>query len=173
MNEVLALDVATVTGWAFGSVGTVAPSTSLEASAGISDPQPFSGVERIGSKELSDGQFFAKYESWLQDLIVVNGPDTILYEAPYISTDKHIKTARRLLGMAAITEKVASQMRIKVFEANNATVRKHFCGKGSAPRKDLKRLVQIECDRRGWIYADDNEADALALWDYAKACLAK
>ena len=171
MASVLALDVATVTGWAVGPIGAAAPATALEASAGITDPQPLSGTHRIGIKGTKDGAFFSAYEHWLRDLVAVHAPDYIVYEAPYISTDKHIKTARRLLGMAAITEMTAHQLGVKVFEANNATVRKHFCGKGNAPRGELKRMVQEECTRRGWVFTDDNEADALSLFDYAKACL--
>ena len=172
MASVLALDIATTTGFAFGPVGSAAPATALEASAGAADPQPLSGTKRIGSKGTPDGDFYAAYERWLMDMISVNSPDMIVYEAPFVGSGKHINTAKRLLGLAAITEKIASQKGVKIFDAHNATVRKHFCGRGSAPRKDLKRMVQEECDRRGWKYSDDNEADALALWDFSKACLA-
>ena len=171
MKAILTLDIATVTGFAIGPV-SAAPATGLEASAGVFAPQPLSGSERIGNKHQSDGAFMASWFDWLFDLIAVHDPAIIIYEAPFVSGTKHINTARRLLGMAAIVEMVAHQKGVKIFQAHNATIRKHFCGKGNAPRAELKQRVKDECDRRGWTYEDDNEADALALFDYACACLA-
>ena len=171
MTKLLFLDIATVTGFAVGEIGTDAPATALERASGVKEPQPLSGTKHIGSPQLSTGAFYSAYERWLRDMVGVHKPDMIVYEAPFIGSGKKAQAAFKLLGMAAITNLVAYREKVKIIPAHNASIRKHFCGKGNAPRKELKRLVMEECTKRGWTFADDNEADALAGFDFTRTCL--
>lgn len=168
---VLALDVATVVGFAVGAIDKAPPPTALEASSQGGVSQPLSGSQRIGHQRMDAGAFFASYERWLRDMIGVHTPDIIVFEAPFISGGKQMNAAIRLLGMAAVTELVAHHLGVRIFSAHMSKVRKHFCGTGHAKRDIIKKKIQDACDARGWFYADDNAADALAVWDYTAACL--
>ena len=170
MKIVLALDVATTTGFAVANVGLLPPATPLEAVAQGGVKQPHSGSQRMGSANMDDGAILSAYKQWLEDMIAVHNPDCVVYEAPFMS-NKFFNAGKRLLAMAGITESVCNSKKVKVFTANMGTVRKYFCGTGKANRKTIKRLIQTACDQRGWTYKDDNESDALAVWEYSAACL--
>ena len=71
------------------------------------------------------------------------------------------------MSLAGITELLALKHKVAfVAEAHNATVRKHFTGKGNAKSAELKAMTMAACRARGWAPVDDNEADALAILDY-------
>lgn len=169
-NRVLALDVATTTGFAFGDVGLLPPATDLEIAAQGGSKQPHSGSQRMGSKNSDNGMVFQKYREWLEDMITLHNPDVVVFEAPYMD-NRFFNTAQRLFGMAGVTESVCAEKKVKCFSANIGRTRKYFCGTGNAKTKVIKKLVQDACDLRGWTYVDDNEADALGVWEYTAACL--
>lgn len=152
---VIALDLATVTGWAvWRPAGSVAY-----------------GSRRLGRAGDADGAFFAGYHSWLADMITVEQPAAIVFEAPWVGPDTHQQTARRLMGLAVVTELVAHLREIpRVREVNVASVRKHFVGNGRGERAAMKRAVIEGCRQRGWDPKDDNAADALAVLDFALHC---
>ena len=72
------------------------------------------------------------------------------------------------MGLAAITEKVAHQRSIRAMEGHLQEVKRHATGNGRATKPEMVRAALA----RGWNPHDDNEADALWLLDFAKACLA-
>lgn len=57
------------------------------------------------------------------------------------------------------------------WEANTRTVIKHFTGDGGGKRPERKERVIAECHARGWKPETEDEADALAILDYARHCL--
>jgi Holliday junction resolvasome RuvABC endonuclease subunit len=89
-------------------------------------------------------------------------------EAPLIPMHGNVAAARKLMCLAGHTEFVALRRDVRCEEVSVQTVRKHFCGYGRAKKPD----VQEQCRRLGWAYADDNAADALAVWAYVEACKA-
>lgn len=150
IRNILALDLATV----FGH-------------AKIHDGVITSGRYRLPSTGEDVGKFLAAYEDTL--LLFGSGElDLIIFEAPWIGPQTSQDTARKLLCLAGETEKFAYRRGITCREENNATIRKHFIGKGSGiPREEMKRRTIEACRARGWNPVDDNVADALALLDYA------
>ncbi|TAI66204.1 hypothetical protein CWO89_09540 [Bradyrhizobium sp. Leo170] len=56
-------------------------------------------------------------------------------------------------------------------EARVSDVRAHFLGTNRIKRKEAKVLTIDACHRLGWAPADDNAADALALWHYQASLL--
>lgn len=171
MSVLLALDVATICGFAVGEIGTENPRTALELATSGGIPQPLSGTHRIGRPGIPDGQFYANYEQWVDDLITIHNPAMVVYEAPFISGGNKMHAAFRLLGMSAITDLICYKKSVPVRSAHNATVRKYFCGTGNAKREIMKQKIKDACDLRGWKYEDDNHADALAVWEYSQALL--
>lgn len=168
---ILALDLATTTGWAYFAPGAAAP---IHGSETFEAPNP--------------GCFGIKFEKWLDELYQQHRPRWMLFEAPFIGEKTHQDTARKLQGLAVLTEVYAEKRRkdgheLDVFEVNNIQVKIHFVGrsyvrgerKTSKQKKELsdamKRLVIEECVSRGWMPDDDNEADALSIVVYGAAKL--
>lgn len=170
---ILALDLATRAGWAYASPAGIAvwAGTALEAAA----TPPALGSVVYGSftlpKSGSDvGWFLGAYDDWIAERLDFYRPALVAFEAPWIGPQTHQDTARKLMCLAGHTEFACRRAGVQCREANNASVRKHFIGKGRGDRKTLKRLTMDACRARGWSPDNDDAADALGLLDYAVAC---
>lgn len=153
--NVLALDLASTTGWAYGPAER--------------DVKP-----RVGTWDLR-----AKHE-WLvpgnlamelRKLFREHGPcDAMFIEATLpVFGQKSQKTAKsqeRLHGAALGIAGIYSVPHIE--EIAPSTVRKHFCGRANAgERFATKRMVMRRAKDLGYDCANDDVADAVALWDFA------
>lgn len=143
-------------------------------------PAAVSGWHKMPKTGADVGWFLDAFDTWVVGLLDFHQPALVVFEAPWVGSkidqqtgrvsQTHQDTARKLMCLAGHTEFVCRRAAIECREANNATVRKHFAGKGRAPRAELKRLTIEACRRRGWEPENDDEADALGLLDYAVAC---
>jgi len=173
MNRSIAfLDLASVTGVALWRPGMT---------------QPRAFTWRLPRKEKDDnkhiGRFCASFENNLVSLITLERPDFLCFEAPWVGEHTHQDTARKLWGLAAITEKVAHTMHVDWYEVHQGDIRHHFLGPGARSNKNrrpgeelrdtLKRLTIERCNARGWNVACDDEADADAGLDYSVYTLRK
>lgn len=159
-GRVLALDLATSTGWACGSL--------REGVVGF-------GVLKLPRTGDDLGWFLDHFECWLGTMIEQENAREIVYESPILPGIGNLTTLRKLYGLAGSTEKVVYRYRhcgLRCFEANLSEIRPPFIGariapkeiKGKAERRAwLKRRTVLECRRRGYHVAGDDEADALAL----------
>lgn len=160
MGGLLALDLATKTGWAWGLVPATPPATALEAAIS-KPPQPESGVYKVTGDGV--GAFLADFERWLSDQIDRLQPSGLIYEAPILPNTTSFETALKLMSLAGITAKIAHERRIAwVRHAQPASVKKHFTGSGKAKKEHM----EAACRRRGWLPQDDNHADAMALLSF-------
>lgn len=151
--KVLALDLATVTGFAVG------------------EPcgEPVHGVITL------EGSFGAKcsrlrYSLW--GLIQEHMPDRVIFEQPLHAIPKgggKGPTMRLLQGLTAVAEMVCHDQCVRVFEVATSTWRKHFLGHGGLPSAEAKTYCVQLCHDRGWMVVDNNAADACGIWDYACA----
>lgn len=152
--HILALDLATVTGWA-----------GWDGSASSAGTATFGG---------SIGLAFAAYHSWLIKKIQAfsdgEARPVIVFETPWVGSHTHQETARKLMGFAVVTEMVAHELSCRCLEVGTKTIIRHFTGAGGGKRADKKARVVAACRARGIEVSDDNEADALALLDYAAHC---
>lgn len=154
--RILALDIATNTGWAFAD-GEAAPRF---------------GVVNLPKTGEDLGRYGFAFHMWLADAITKLAPQLIVYEAPILAgLSTNITTLRKLYGLGMMAETVAHAREVPCKEENLGKIRTHFLGRGRVPRKsdDIKRAVVAECQRRGWAVTDHNAADALALLDLARA----
>lgn len=162
MGGVLALDLATVTGWAVGPLPR-RPLTLLEATV-RKPPQPLSGIQRIARPGTNVGKFLSNYADWLELMIEEHKPQGLIFEAPILPAHGNMVSTRKLVGLAGVTEMVAHDMGIRwVREGYPSQIKLHICGFGGPGKDGVKAAIRA----RGWSFADDNEADALALHDYA------
>tara|TARA_Y100000310_G_C20568932_1_gene756972 strand:+ start:765 stop:1280 length:516 start_codon:yes stop_codon:yes gene_type:complete len=159
---ILALDLATRTGFA---IGPVLPAPRL---VGKGEAKPQSGAK---SFEGSVGKSLAGLSRFVYDLIEEHKPTLIVFEAPL--DPRHLKgktkkiAGRRLIAMAGLIEMIAFQKQIPVREVPPHKIKKHWTGNGSASKGDMLNV----CALHGWNVTDDNEADALALLDYTAGML--
>ncbi len=156
-RAILALDIATVAGWAYGAPGSL----------------PLSGTERWAPPSSSNGRVGAGMLIWLSDFLKVHHVDAIYFEAPFdpriMAKKTNFNTTRILVGLPFLLETLLEAKGYsRVFEVSVSDVRKHFLGKD--PRGDEgKRQVQLRCRQLGWKFNSADAADALAVWSFACA----
>lgn len=159
MKPVLALDLASTTGWAVGEPGQLMAH----------------GTIRFASKGASHEAIFARAFDWLDDKIRTYDPGLVVWEAPLITSflkgNTTNDTTTVLYGLPAVMGLCAYRHGIyDIRKAEARLVRLHFIGEN--PKRSIaKRLVVRQCAAHGWDVADDNEADALATWSYMCALL--
>jgi len=148
MEKLLALDLSTNTGFAYGSP------------AG----EPIFGTKKLPSTGDDIGRFSDAFVQWLDDLITLEGFDFMVFESPILSAGKtSAVTARKLMGLAVLTELVAFRRHIPCREGNLMTVKKFFAGSGRASKQDMINAAA----KYGWYVRTDDEADALGLWAWS------
>lgn len=164
--SVLALDLATTTGWAVHSTGM---------------DRPFFGSLDLPS-EVGEGALA------LWDFLVAQDAmhDFTHYciEAQHIGTSKpkrdgaqrqiNLETVYKLISLGATVEMYAAAKRRAanysklpaVFKAHIGTWRKHFIGAGGLPKFQAKQRCIAECEQFGWDTFDHNAAEACGILDY-------
>jgi hypothetical protein len=150
---VLALDLASVAGWALGEPGAT----------------PEHGWLRFASKGASHEAIFANARQWMFSICTKHRPSLVVWEAPLAGfkggkTTNDVTTI--LFGLPAIVGAVAYEMAIyDIRKADTSAVRHHFIG-CNPKRAKAKGMVVRQCNAMGWHCDDENEADALAVWSY-------
>lgn len=154
MKTILALDLASVSGWALGAPGEV----------------PRHGTTRFASVRASHEAIFCNAMHWMSVKCQDYAIDLVVWESPLQTSFKrghtNANTTTVLYGLPAVIGAVAYDNGIyDIRKADTRDVRLHFIG--SNPKRIVaKRAVKAQCRRMGWEVADDNEADALAIWHY-------
>lgn len=144
LPKILALDLATRLGWACGSP----------------DEEPHYGSKLLPSTGAEIGRFGDAYDQWILDMITLENPALVVFEAPFVSGTGNANTARKLMGLCWQTEIACYRRQIRCMEHNNSSVKKMFAGNGRAEKGEMIAAAQ----RLGWDPKDDNAADALGLW---------
>ena len=151
---ILALDLATTTGWAW--VEECAPRR----------PFRFGSWRPATTHAESPGAFFALYRNWLESKILEIGPSEIYYERPHFRGRGATEVC---VGLQTRVQELAAHHRIGHGAVAPATVKKHVTGNGRAGKHDVIRAM-----RERWGLGEDdlplsadNEADALAVLAWA------
>lgn len=157
-KTILALDLATTTGWAEGPVGG----------------RPIFGSIRLAPAGASQEEIFAGAIKWIGGRLMAFRPDILVFEESELFRLRSGKATKAtievLFGLPAVIGGVAHRMGVPVIrKAMTCDVRKHFIDHARMKRIDAKAAVIAECRRRGWGVKNDDEADALALWDFMSA----
>lgn len=175
LGGILALDLATVLGWAWASKDAVHtwPRTMLEAQAFKPGAGGLfrSGAHRLAEPGSSDGIVGAAYREWLEQHLRFFQPTWIVFEAPLPPTGsiarRSLRTARRLMGLAFLTDVIAHEAGLEAREVHISTVKRHFTGHGNAK----KPAMIAACHARGIDVKSPDEADAVAVLDVSIAFL--
>lgn len=156
--KILAMDIATKTGIAVG----------------VSGGDPRSWFMDLG--QAPDDRRFSNVLRLTHGLIEAHQPDLIAVEAAIGGP----KASAYLIGLVACVRGCAFNRGVRCESVHLGSVRKHFLGKHFTARdfpgmkrieakRAMKRMVMDRCQLLGWPVETDDEADAVALWDYACA----
>ena len=147
MKTILALDLGTTTGWAMLCDGTI---TSGSQSF---KPQRFEG----------GGMRFLKFKRWLADMKYCGtyGIEAVYFEE--VRRHAGVDAAHAYGGFLAHLTAWCEHHQIPYQGVPVGTIKKHATGKGNAGKGDMIAAAIL----RGHDPEDDNEADALALLDWA------
>ena len=140
--KILALDVATKTGW------------RTETSSGVWD---FNKSKRGDSY----GMRLIRFKSSLKEIMAMEEIDIVVYERPAGMFKSSIIVASEMIGvLIALCEEREIQ-----YTAYSATeIKKFATGKGNAKKQDMiDSAVEL-----GFNVVDDNHADAIHLYNLAK-----
>lgn len=146
----LALDLATVTGWAFGPAGQ----------------RPRSGVLDLGRD--SHASRASKLFDYVHDKLALGtaavGFEQVLHWAKRGRAER-TELALKLAGAVELAVQAMPAPRARVVPLNVLSVTKFWTGRGRyLNRGERKRAMIRACEWRGFQPADDNEADAIGLW---------
>lgn len=159
MTSVLALDASKAVGVAFFASPAAKPRCQTWHAKGSWDSDEY-------------GSFFSDFETWLIAQVRLDKPQVLAFESPLLlprikgrGTDE--QQVRRLIGMAAIIEKIAHQLSVRCLEANVQDVK---AAGGVPPRRpegmtksQYKEMMTVAMTRRGFPCADSHQSDACAV----------
>lgn len=141
----LALDLGTTTGYAFGRQGV------LVSGAVSFKPDKFAG----------GGMRFVLFRRWLHELPEI--PTRVAYEA--VRMHAAVDAAHIYGGLMATLTAWCEERKVPYEGVPVATIKKYWTGKGNAKKEHMIEAAQL----LGFNPKDDNEADALAIYHYIKA----
>ncbi|WP_306150677.1 hypothetical protein [Roseovarius sp. MMSF_3281] len=99
-------------------------------------------------------------------------PDVVVIEEAIASGGGGAQSRIQLaMGDRAAVMIICDQMGFKVREYAVPSIRKHFIGHGRLRRDVAKARTIARCRSLGWNVKNDNEADACAVWEFARAKL--
>ena len=142
--NVLALDLGTHTGWALHTDGTVLYDTA------VFRPGRYQG----------GGMRYVQFRS---DLAIHHqvGLDAVYFEE--VRRHAGVTAAHVYGGFLAVLSAYCEQHNIPYAGVPVGTIKRHWTGKGNASKAAMIAAARA----RGYEPSDDNQADALALLDYA------
>jgi crossover junction endodeoxyribonuclease RuvC len=146
-NAVLALDLGQETGWAVHNTdGAIASGT----------------VEFKPSRWEGGGMIYLRFRAWLQEVDeTAGGVGAVYFEE--VRSHRGVAAAHAYGGFLAHLTAWAEANRIPYAGVPVGTIKRHVTGKGNADKDAVIAAVRA----LGFEPKDDNEADALALLDWA------
>lgn len=145
---ILALDLGTKTGYAVRKC----------------DGKVVHGTQSFAPRtSWSAGQRWLRFQSWLGELLDLHRVDQIAYE--HVSFHAGVRDAHCYGAFRALVEMAADRRNIGLVGTNVQTVKRHWTGKGGAD----KAAMIAQARARGFRPETDNDADALAVLDWAVA----
>ena len=146
LPPILAIDLATRTGWAVRKDGVV--------TSGFVDLGGDGGMLPVAKAE--------RLMRWMRSTIDASAIKIVVYEAP-IKRHASAGAAELAYGLAMACQLMARSKNCEVSMVHVGTIKKAWTGKGNAKKPDMVEMARAN----GFDVRDHNEADALALIHYA------
>lgn len=153
-GTILALDVASKTGVAFGRPGEVPRLQTVDFR--VKDDLPGT---------------YGRAVEWMATRLCDEPPDLVVIERTVppsgaFGATNH-DTTMTTIGMFGIFAGIVRCKSIRLELAPINTWKKHFLGTAKLKRAEAKRAAVERCRLLGWDAGDDNQADAAGIWDWA------
>lgn len=159
-RRILTLDLASRIGYAFGATGQ----------------KPAFGAHQLPTKNGDDlGAYLTAFDTFLFALPIEEWTDdgaAVVFECSVLPPKTSYRTLRKLYALPALLEfrwATVGGDPACLREVYASQVKKYWTGKGNAKKPDMIAAA-VE---RGYDIgpAQDDEADAIAMWHFAAACL--
>ena len=140
---ILALDIATSTGWAMWMGGECLSGTQ---------------VFKLARGE-SPGMRFLRFDKWLNEMVETMRPDVIAFERP--SFFRSQAAGEVVHGLLSQMQKIAAAQNINTSPVGASELKKHATGKGNAKKPDMQAAAM-----QRWCFVEtpgEDEADALCI----------
>ena len=144
--KILALDIATKTGWA------------TDYASGVWDFKLKKGD--------SDGMKLLKIRAKVKEILELEKIDLIVWERPAGMFKSAIITESELIGAVKL---FCEENKLNYTSYSATEIKKFFTGKGNAKKSDMLNEAKRRFPNRN--IKDDNEADAIALLEFTKSDL--
>ena len=171
---ILALDIATRTGWAVGEIGG----------------KPVFGTYR-GDPEWGEGRIFSAFAEWLERRVEEFHVKQLFVEEAYVPRERmrfvragqavpragpgpvNMDVIRRLIGLRAVARMVAWEQQARYEELGIGEIARHFTGHARwVGGRAGKKAATVRMARfYGFDVRNDDEADAVAIWMLGEARL--
>ena len=162
---ILALDLATVTGWALHEEGQALP---------------FFGTLRLPYTPDECGPPMAKLRDFLDEKHAIWKFTEVVFEAQHIPMPKwdkvkkkwvqmlDMRTVYKLISLGSMIELWCQDNGIgdRCYQVHIATWRKHFIGEGNLKRDAAKIKCMAVCQNLGWNTVEEDAAEAMGILDY-------
>lgn len=148
---VLALDLSSTTGWAYGQIG---------------DRDPAFGVWHLPHSG-GEGRRYASFENELAAAMDRWAPANLILEAPLpLMAQTHARTAQQQYTLRGIAYAEGYRASASVSEIDALTARAEVLGRGRFSKDTVKREVVRYCRGRGLKVPDHNAGDAVVIWTW-------
>jgi crossover junction endodeoxyribonuclease RuvC len=133
-----------------------------------------SGVQdfALGRGE-SPGMRFLRFNRWLEELtldpaaVLQPRVELVVYEQPFVMRSG--QAAGIALGLATRVQEMCARYKLEHVAVNGSRLKKWTTGKGNAKKPEMVAAVTRRfCTTPPYFVGDHNEADAIALLEYAR-----
>jgi Holliday junction resolvasome RuvABC endonuclease subunit len=145
MKRILALDLASNTGWAVQR----------------RDGKVETGVY-VCLRTAIAGRRWVRFRDWLKQTIDFEDHELVIFEEPFIHM-KHVSGIGISYGFKTVVELLAAQHEITCCSISATALKKWATGRGNAD----KSVMLTYARSMGWNLSDDNEVDARFLLHFA------
>ena len=141
--KILALDIASLTGWCLNN-------------------NLYGTWDLKTRKDESMGMKLIRFKSKLKEIHASENLDLIVYERP---AGRHANSIIHQAKLIAILEEFCEDLGISYSASSASEIKRFATGKGNANKEEM---IQAAKDKYGYMGSDDNEADAIHLWNLTK-----
>ena len=155
---VLALDLASVSGWAVHQNGM---------------DRPFFGTKQLKYPNEEHGIAGERLRVLIGGLHQTYRLTDIVFEAQHVGSGMSPQTALFLSGLGFMAEWIAYKIEARCFCVDIGTWRKHFIGKGNLAKDEARRRSFDKCHQLGWYPDSHDAAAACGVLDYYLSIMPK
>jgi hypothetical protein len=154
VTSLLAIDASKYVGWAYFRDPADKPLCRTWVADGLWDSDDY-------------GPYFAAFEGWLRDMLVVHRPGVFAFESPIVASrggwgkgrGSDENNVRRLIGIVSVAELVCARRGLRCMEVNNKSA-KAFAGVSRFKDKDG---MVVAMTALGYEVGDSHQSDACAI----------